>query len=68
VDLLNHHIGVAHSNLEDLLLFVSFGGLLWWILLPRWVIALFFVWERRLEWAIRNRMQGNRERVSLPRH
>jgi spore maturation protein SpmB len=48
-DLLNHHIGVAHSNLEDLLLFVSFGGLFWWMLLPRWGIAFLLVWERRLE-------------------
>ena len=29
VDLLNHHIGVSHSNLEDLLLFVVAGSLVW---------------------------------------
>ncbi|MDR2361350.1 MAG: nucleoside recognition protein [Prevotellaceae bacterium] len=55
VDLLNHHIGVAHSNIEDLLLFVSFGGLFWWLLLPRWLIAMLFVWERRLELQIRHK-------------
>ncbi|MDR0729745.1 MAG: nucleoside recognition protein [Prevotellaceae bacterium] len=55
VDLLNHHIGVAHSNIEDLLLFVSFGGLCWWLLLPRWLIAMLFVWERRLELRLRRK-------------
>jgi spore maturation protein SpmB len=54
VDLLNHHIGVAHSNLEDLLLFVACGALLWWMLLVRWFVALLLVWERRLEWRVEN--------------
>jgi hypothetical protein len=49
VDLLNHHVGVSHSNLEDLVLFVACGALLWWLLLIRWFLALLFVWERRLE-------------------
>jgi spore maturation protein SpmB len=53
VDLLNHHIGIAHSNLEDLLLFVSCGALLWWLLLTRWFLALLPVWGRRLELAWR---------------
>lgn len=57
VDLLNHHIGVAHSNIEDLLWFVSFGGLFWWLLLPRWLIAMLFVWERRLEWLLSKRLR-----------
>ena len=50
VDLLNHHIGISHSNLEDLLLLVSVGGLLWWLLLSRWCMSLILVWERRLEY------------------
>ncbi len=48
-DLLNHHIAVSHSNLEDLLLFVSFGGMGLWILFVRWGISIVAVWERRVE-------------------
>ncbi|MDR2359267.1 MAG: nucleoside recognition protein [Prevotellaceae bacterium] len=54
VDLLNHHIGVAHSNLEDLILFVACGALFWWLLLIRWFLAWLLVWERRVELRIRN--------------
>ena len=52
VDLLNHHIGISHSNLEDLLLFFVAGGLFWWMLLSRLCWAIVLVWERRLEWRI----------------
>ena len=48
-DLLNHHIGVSHSNLEDLLLFTAIGGSFLWMLLSRWAMSLLLVWERRLE-------------------
>ena len=54
VDLLNHHIGVSHSNLEDLLLFFAAGGLFWWMLLSRMCWAIVLVWERRLEWRLRS--------------
>ena len=57
VDLLNHHIGVSHSNLEDLLLFFAAGGLFWWMLLPRLCWAIVLVWERRFEWWIKQMMQ-----------
>jgi len=50
VDLLNHHIGISHSNLEDLLLFFAIGGLFWWMLLSRLCWSIVLVWERRLEW------------------
>jgi hypothetical protein len=49
IDLLNHHIGISHSNIEDLLLFVAVGGSLPWMLLSRWVMSWFLVWGRRLE-------------------
>ncbi|MFY9116497.1 MAG: nucleoside recognition domain-containing protein [Bacteroidales bacterium] len=49
IDLLNHHIGISHSNVEDLLLFVAVGGSLPWMLLSRWVMSWFLVWGRRLE-------------------
>lgn len=48
-DLLNHHICVSHSNLEDLLLFTAIGGSFMWMLLSRWAMSLLLVWERRLE-------------------
>lgn len=48
-DLLNHHIGISHSNLEDLLLFAAVGGAYFWMLLSRWVMSWILVWERKLE-------------------
>ena len=48
-DILNHHIGVSHSNLEDLLLFTALGGSFLWMLLSRWAMSLLLVWERKLE-------------------
>lgn len=48
-DILNHHIGVSHSNLEDLLLFTALGGSFLWMLLSRWAMSLILVWERKLE-------------------
>jgi len=48
-DLLNHHIGISHSNLEDVLLVYAVGALFWWMLLSRWIMSIVLVWERRLE-------------------
>lgn len=48
-DLLNHHIGISHSNLEDLLLFAAAGGAYLWMLLSRWAMSWILVWERRIE-------------------
>ena len=56
IDLLNHHIGISHSNIEDLLLFVAVGGSLPWMLLSRWVMSWFLVWGRRLEIYLLNRL------------
>jgi hypothetical protein len=53
-DLLNHHIGVSHSNLEDILLLYSAGAFFWWMLLSRWGLSIVLVWERRLENAIKH--------------
>lgn len=55
IDLLNHHIGISHSNLEDLLLLTSIGGLFFWMLLSRWAMSLVWVWGLRLEMAIRKK-------------
>lgn len=46
--LLNTHIGICHSNLEDLLLFAACGGMWWVMLLARWVLVTMLVWMLRL--------------------
>ena len=46
-DLLNHHIAISHSNLEDMVLFAAIGVPVAWILLPRLVIAALVVWFKR---------------------
>ncbi len=48
-DLLNHHIAISHSQLEDPLLFVSIGYNYVILLWPRILLAVLFVWIRRLE-------------------
>jgi hypothetical protein len=47
-DLLNFHIAISHSNLEDLILFAAIGVSAWWLLLPRLGLAMLAVWGRRL--------------------
>lgn len=51
-NLLNYHLAMSHSVLEDNLLFVALGVSLWWILGVRFVIAWIVVWGRRvvLKW------------------
>jgi spore maturation protein SpmB len=46
-ELLNYHIAISHSNLEDVLLFAAIGAPVAWILVPRLVIAALAVWIRR---------------------
>jgi len=48
-DLLNHHIAVSHSQLEDPLLFVAIGVPLGWMILPRLILGIVVVWLYRLE-------------------
>lgn len=47
-DLLNYHIAISHSNLEDLLLFAAIGISAWWLLIPRLGIAMVAVWGRKI--------------------
>ena len=47
-DLLNCHIGISHSNLEDLLLFTAAGGAYLWMLLSRWCMSFLIVWGIRV--------------------
>lgn len=49
IDLLNHHICISHSNLEDIFLYLSVGAMAGWMLFSRWALSLLLVWERRLE-------------------
>ncbi len=48
-DLLNHHIGISHSLLEDTLLFVSIGVSAPLIIFPRIVLAMIAVWLYKAE-------------------
>lgn len=47
-DLLNRHIGISHSNLEDLLLFSAAGGAYLWMLLSRWAMSFVWAWLKRI--------------------
>ena len=49
-DLLNYHVAISHSNLEDVLLFAAIGVSVPWMLAPRILIAMAAVWLRR--WAL----------------
>ena len=46
-NLVNHHLGVSHSLLEDTMLFVAMGISSWWIFLTRLVLAIIAVWTMR---------------------
>ena len=58
-DILNHHIAISHSQLEDPLLFVSIGYNYLWLSLPRILLATLYVWFRKLELQILNRKHFN---------
>mgnify|MGYP000875679400 FL=1 len=47
-DLLNHHISISHSEVEDPLLFLTLGFALHWLIWPRILVAIISVWARRL--------------------
>lgn len=46
-DLLNHHIALSHSLLEDTSLYLAIGAGLGWITLPRIALAIIAVWMVR---------------------
>lgn len=52
INLVNTHIGISHSNLEDLLLYASIGGVWYVILLARWVLVVLLVWLLRGYYAL----------------
>lgn len=47
--LLDSHICISHSNLEDLMLLTACGAVWWIMLLSRWAMSILLVWEQRLE-------------------
>ncbi len=52
-NLLNYHIAINHSLLEDTLLFVAIGVPAAWLIAPRVIIAIIVVWSIRLLTRIR---------------
>ena len=57
-NLVNHHLGVSHSLLEDTMLFVAMGISFWWIFFTRLVLAMIAVWTMRAGEVIRRRLQS----------
>ncbi len=47
INLLNTHIGISHSNFEDLILYASFGAVWYVVLVARWVLVTALVWLLR---------------------
>jgi hypothetical protein len=48
-DLLNHHIAISHSQLEDTLLFVAVGYSFGILFFTRMLLSIVYVWLRRFE-------------------
>ncbi len=59
-NLLNYHIAISHSLLEDTCLFVAIGVSAWWLTIPRIVLAGIAVWLKRLAERI------NARRIATP--
>ncbi len=47
-NLLNYHLAMSHSVLEDNILFIALGVSVWWILGVRLLVAWIVVWGRRI--------------------
>jgi len=47
-DYLNHHMAISHALLEDTALLLAAGASLWWITVPRILMAGIVVWMKRL--------------------
>lgn len=55
-DLLNHHVAVSHSQFEDTLLYAALGFSIPWLMVPRMVLAVGYVWARRAERHFKSRL------------
>lgn len=56
IDLLNSHICISHSNLEDLLLLTAMGATWYILLFSRWMASFLLVWELRAEYYIKDKL------------
>jgi hypothetical protein len=59
-DLLNHHIAISHSELEDPLLFLTLGYAIFWLMWPRIVLAIIVVWLRKAELYYRSNLRARK--------
>lgn len=59
IDLLNVHIAISHSNLEDLILLSSLGGVWYILLITRWIGSFILVWSLRFEYFVKDRLKKN---------
>ena len=57
-NLLNYHIAINHSLLEDTLLFVAIGVPVGWIVAPRFILAILVVWSVRGIAKFRHKIKG----------
>jgi hypothetical protein len=57
-DLLNHHVAVSHSQLEDPLLFLTLGYTMHWLIWPRILVAVAAVWIRKANLKLRGKKQS----------
>lgn len=64
IDLLNTHICICHSNVEDLFLLASVGGIWWILLFSRVIMALILVWLLKLELFIKNKIVSLQVKVN----
>lgn len=48
-DVMNHHLAISHSLLEDTLIFVALGIGVWWIVITRLTFAFVVVWALHLK-------------------
>jgi len=61
-DILNAHIAVSHSLLEDTLLFVAVGASLFWVTVPRVILAGAVVWTKL---AVESMIESHRGRPAI---
>ena len=57
-NLLNYHIAINHSLLEDTLLFAAIGVPVGWIVAPRFILAILVVWSVRGIAKFRHKIKG----------
>lgn len=58
VRLLNYHLAISHSILEDNILFIALGVSVWWILGTRLIAAAIVVWTKKLAIRLTQNIRG----------